>query len=104
VPIEPFYVRAPIFLVVAALLSACATAPYQPADVDTIAFRDRAQTQSEGPVTVVAAVPDPDETRALFDLPLYDFSDGTRVETGRNFQLQAVAANRPVALIFGSYT
>lgn len=71
-PIEPFYVRAPIFLVVAALLSACATAPYQPADVDTIAFRDRAQTQSEGPVTVVAAVPDPDETRALFDLPLYD--------------------------------
>ena len=39
-----------------------------------------------------------------FDLPIYDFSDGTRVETGRNFQLQSVAANRPVALVFGSYT
>ncbi len=39
-----------------------------------------------------------------FDLPLYDFSEGTRVETGRRFRLQSVAANRPVALIFGSYT
>jgi hypothetical protein len=39
-----------------------------------------------------------------FDLPLYDFSDGTRVETGRSFQLQSMAANRPVALVFGSYT
>jgi hypothetical protein len=39
-----------------------------------------------------------------FDLPVYDFSDGTRVETGRSFQLQSVAANRPVALVFGSYT
>jgi hypothetical protein len=39
-----------------------------------------------------------------FDLPVYDFSDGTRVETGRRFQLQSVAANRPVALVFGSYT
>jgi hypothetical protein len=39
-----------------------------------------------------------------FDLPIYDFSDGTRVETGRSFQLQSVAANRPVALVFGSYT
>jgi hypothetical protein len=39
-----------------------------------------------------------------FELPLYDFSDGTRVETGRSFQLQSVAANRPVALVFGSYT
>ena len=39
-----------------------------------------------------------------FDLPSYDFSDGTRVETRRSFQLQSVAANRPVALVFGSYT
>ncbi len=39
-----------------------------------------------------------------FDLPVYDFSDGTRVETGRSFHLQSVAANRPVALVFGSYT
>ena len=39
-----------------------------------------------------------------FDLPIYDFSNGTRVETGRSFQLQSAAANRPVALVFGSYT
>lgn len=39
-----------------------------------------------------------------FDLPVYDFSDGTRIETGHNFQLLAAAANRPVALVFGSYT
>ncbi len=39
-----------------------------------------------------------------FDLPLYDFSDGTRGETGDRFHLRAVAADRPVALVFGSYT
>jgi hypothetical protein len=39
-----------------------------------------------------------------FDLPVYDFSDGTRGDTDRRFHLQSVAANRPVALVFGSYT
>ena len=39
-----------------------------------------------------------------FDLPIYDFSDGTRRESEDTFHLQAVAANTPVALIFGSYT
>ena len=39
-----------------------------------------------------------------FDLALYDFSDGTRVETGETFHLQSEAANTPVALVFGSYT
>ncbi|MGI9341856.1 MAG: LssY C-terminal domain-containing protein [Gammaproteobacteria bacterium] len=56
----------------ALLLSACATAPYSPAELDSVPFRDRAQTEVEGPVTVTAAVPGPEETRALFDLPLYD--------------------------------
>lgn len=56
----------------ALLLSACATAPYAPAEMDSVPFRDRAQTQVEGPVAVSAAVPGPEETRALFDLPLYD--------------------------------
>lgn len=54
------------------LLSACATAPYRPAALDSIPFQDRAQTQTSGPVTVSAAVPGPEEARALFDLPLYD--------------------------------
>jgi hypothetical protein len=39
-----------------------------------------------------------------FDLPIYDFSEGTRVSTGRTFQLETVTAERPVALVFGSYT
>lgn len=39
-----------------------------------------------------------------FDLPVFDFSDGTKKETGETFHLSQVAANRPVALIFGSYT
>ena len=39
-----------------------------------------------------------------FDLPVYDFSNGTRVETGRSFKLQSAASNGPVALIFGSFT
>ena len=57
---------------VALWLSGCATAPYEPAELDSVPFRDRAQTQTSGPVQVRAAVPDPEETRALFDLPLYD--------------------------------
>lgn len=39
-----------------------------------------------------------------FALPLYDFSDGSERPTGETFQLSKVAAERPVALIFGSYT
>ncbi len=39
-----------------------------------------------------------------FELPVFDFSDGTERAPGRTFQLSAVSAERPVALIFGSYT
>ncbi len=39
-----------------------------------------------------------------FELPLFDFSDGTKKATGKTFHLAQIAANRPVALIFGSYT
>jgi len=39
-----------------------------------------------------------------FDLPIYDFSTGAKKVTGESFNLAAVAANQPVALIFGSYT
>ena len=39
-----------------------------------------------------------------FELPLCDFSDGTERETGRTFHLRKAAAEKPVALIFGSYT
>ncbi len=53
-------------------MSACASAPYQPADIASVPFQDRAETQARGPIEVSAAVPGPEETRALFDLPLYD--------------------------------
>jgi hypothetical protein len=39
-----------------------------------------------------------------FDLPVYDFSDGTERLTGETFHLSEVARERPVALVFGSYT
>lgn len=39
-----------------------------------------------------------------FDLPVYDFSDGTKRETGERLHLSMSARERPVALIFGSYT
>ncbi len=71
--IKSVSVRALFFSSLSTLvLSACATTPYMPVELDSVAFRDRAQAQTEGLVTVTAAVPGPDETRALFDLPLYD--------------------------------
>jgi hypothetical protein len=39
-----------------------------------------------------------------FDLPILDFRDGTRRETGKTLHLLEAARERPVALIFGSYT
>jgi len=54
------------------LLSACAGTPYSPADMASVPFQDRGETQSNGSVQVSAAVPGAEETRALFDLPLYD--------------------------------
>ncbi len=39
-----------------------------------------------------------------FERPLFDFSTGERREIGRSFRLLGAAAQRPVALVFGSYT
>ena len=39
-----------------------------------------------------------------FDLPVYDFSDGTERPTGACYHLREAALAKPVALIFGSYT
>ena len=38
------------------------------------------------------------------ELPAYDFSDGSERLTDETFHLSAIARDRPVALIFGSYT
>ena len=39
-----------------------------------------------------------------FQRPVFDFSTGQKVETGQTFDLLAAAKEKPVALIFGSYT
>ena len=39
-----------------------------------------------------------------FSSPIYDFSNGHKVITGRGFNLLEAAREKPVALIFGSYT
>lgn len=39
-----------------------------------------------------------------FSGPIYDFSNGHKVITGRGFNLLEAAKEKPVALIFGSYT
>jgi hypothetical protein len=39
-----------------------------------------------------------------FSSLVYDYSDGTAKDTGRTFDLLEVAQEKPVALIFGSYT
>ncbi len=46
----------------------------------------------------------PDDSAYDIELPVYDFSDGTERATGKTFELQELAQERPVALIFGSYT
>jgi len=35
---------------------------------------------------------------------IYDYSDGTEKSTGKMFHLSSVAREKPVALVFGSYT
>ena len=39
-----------------------------------------------------------------FRRPLYDFSSGQQVATGDTFDLLERATDKPIALIFGSYT
>ena len=39
-----------------------------------------------------------------FRRPLYDFSSGQQAATGGTFDLLSRAAEKPIALIFGSYT
>ena len=81
-----------------------------------IAFDWRAITPDDSPKTPVDLVADP-RSRDLstpklkegdagydFDLAVFDFNDGTANTTGETFHLQEVAGDKPVALIFGSYT
>lgn len=83
---------------------------------DKIAFDWRSFTPADSPKTPVDLLRDP-QARDLatpkltsgdaaygFTLPVFDFSDGIERSTGESFDVQAIARERPVALIFGSYT
>ena len=79
-------------------------------------FDWRAVTPQDSPKTPMDVLADP-EHQALssaeveqggraydFAGPMYDFSRGRQVITGRRFSLFEAAREKPVALIFGSYT
>lgn len=39
-----------------------------------------------------------------FELPVYDYAEGVERATNKTFHLASEAKERPVALVFGSYT
>lgn len=79
-------------------------------------FDWRAFTPEDSPKTPMEVLADPVHqalaTAAVrtggpaheFAGPIYDFSRGHKVITGRGFSLLEAAREKPVALIFGSYT
>ncbi len=79
-------------------------------------FDWRAFTPEDSPKTPMDVRADPRHKRLstaeveeggdahFFARPIYDFSSGKKIETGDTFDLRAVSAEKPVALIFGSYT
>jgi len=60
-----------ILVACAWLLPACATKTWQHDAIDSVPFKDRAQTTVEGDLRVTAAVPGEAETETIFGLPLY---------------------------------
>ena len=81
-----------------------------------VAFNWRAFTPEDSPKTPVDLFADPHirdlstpklkegDFASNFKLPIHDFSDGMERTTGNAFHLLNAARDRPVALIFGSYT
>ena len=79
-------------------------------------FDWRAFTPEDSPKTPMDVMADPrhqalasasvstGERAYDFSSPVYDFSNGQKVITGRAFNLLEAAREKPVALIFGSYT
>ena len=79
-------------------------------------FDWRSVTPEDSPKTPMDVMADPTHTRLAtatvragedaydFTRPIYDFSDGIEHATGEIFHLAEVARQKPVAMIFGSYT
>jgi hypothetical protein len=53
------------------LMSACATNSYQYKDSRSIPVQERAETQTQGGMSVSASVPGEDEAEAIFGIPIY---------------------------------
>ncbi len=66
-----FKTRAASILLIALMLSACSSNPYRPQTEGMAAVKARAESQTTGEVRVSVAAPSPEETEAIFDLPLY---------------------------------
>lgn len=83
---------------------------------DPSKFNWRAFTPEDSPMTPMDVMADPKhqdlQTPVLaagdrafgFVRPLYDYADGKGAAIGESFDLFAAAREKPVALIFGSYT
>ena len=79
-------------------------------------FDWRAFTPEDSPKTPMDVLADPTHVALAtpevepggpafgFSGPIYDFSNGRKVITGRHFDLLEAAKEKPVALVFGSYT
>lgn len=67
-----FKARTPSMLIASLLLYACASNPYQPQIENLAAVKARSESQTSGNVRVSVAVPGPEETETIFNLPLYD--------------------------------
>lgn len=86
------------------------------AEKDNIGFDWRAITPEDSPKTPMDVRSDPASinlrTAKLvegddaydFKSKVYDYSDGTEQSTGKLFHLLSSTKEKPVALIFGSYT
>jgi hypothetical protein len=62
----------PLICLIFIFLSACASRPFQGADLEAADFRSRALSQVQGDITVTTSVPTAEETAALTDLDLYE--------------------------------
>ena len=66
-PIRVGWIRG-VLIISMGLLSACAS--FEPKPIEDVPFLGRAQTQTEGGVTVTVAVPGPEESKQLFGVSL----------------------------------
>jgi hypothetical protein len=75
-PRKVFGARIGLALLALAALAGCASTPtgtpFQPASINEVRFRDRAQSAADAEVRVTTAVPNADETRAIFGADLYE--------------------------------